>query len=405
MSLYRPRGREAAVWAGLVLAGSGLLALANVARAACCYFSALGSDVNQPSQKAFLTWNPAERIESFTVQPRFEGNAADFGMVIPTPSRPRLNEMPRDFFKELAVFTILKPMPLEKYKQFRFQAAARAGGMAEDALKTRRSTVRVLEAGVVGSLDYKIITAERADDLYDWLKQNRYRYAGDEQTLGFYIGKRWVFTVMKIDPKQMKRGADGSYTGDVTPTRFTFASDRLIYPLRITQISVPDQTEALFYVQAPYKVDLPGPFSYQYTWAPMWLQATSYAVPEKLTAQEKRWMTVVQPRVEDLNRLVQARGQELPNWQPARLEWARKLTAGDLDVLTGAAPFGREAEPEAIRSLRLLRGHLRQGQTITKLRKVFLRGEMGQDLVFERARLAGVPDDMEYEYILPTSPP
>ena len=63
-------------------------------RAACCYFSALGSDVNQPSQKAFLTWNPAEQIESFTVQPRFEGNAADFGMVIPTPSRPRLNEMP-----------------------------------------------------------------------------------------------------------------------------------------------------------------------------------------------------------------------------------------------------------------------------------------------------------------------
>jgi len=42
-------------------------------------------------------------VESFTVQPKFEGNAADFGMVIPTPSRPKLDEMPRDFFKELAV--------------------------------------------------------------------------------------------------------------------------------------------------------------------------------------------------------------------------------------------------------------------------------------------------------------
>ena len=28
--------------------------------------------------------------------------------VIPTPKKPRLDEMPRDFFKELAVFTILK---------------------------------------------------------------------------------------------------------------------------------------------------------------------------------------------------------------------------------------------------------------------------------------------------------
>jgi uncharacterized protein DUF2330 len=386
-----------------LLVTAGLLRL-TPARAACCYFSALGSDVNQPSQKALLTWNPAERIESFTVQPRFEGNAADFGMVIPTPSRPRLNEMPRDFFKELAVFTILKPMPLDKYKR----RGIYRGVMAGMALKERaagKSTVRVLEAGVVGSLDYKIITAERADDLYDWLKQNRYHYGGDEKTLDFYIRKRWVFTVMKIDPHQMQRGPNGSYTGDVTPTRFTFASERLIYPLRITQISVREQTEALFYVQAPYKVDLPGSFSYQATWAPMWLQATAYALPEKLTPQEKRWIQVVQPRIEELNRVITVHTQELPNWEPARLEWAKKITAGDLAVLTGAAPYGREADPAAVRNLRLLRGHVRQGQTITKLRKVFLRGEMGTDLVFERARLGGVPDDMEYEYILPTSPP
>src|SRR5437016_2293843 len=129
---------------------AGLLRLAP-ARAACCYFSALGSDVNQPSQKAFLTWNPAERIESFTVQPRFEGNAADFGMVIPTPSRPRLNEMPRDFFKELAVFTILKPMPLDKYKRMYPMMAGAMRGPASLRME-RMSTVRVLEAGVVGSL-------------------------------------------------------------------------------------------------------------------------------------------------------------------------------------------------------------------------------------------------------------
>jgi hypothetical protein len=373
------------------------------ARAACCYFSALGADVNQPSQKAFLTWDPSEQLESFTVQPRFEGNAADFGMVIPTPSRPRLAEMPRDFFKELAVFTILKPMPLDKYKPILPPFALGAGNAVAGA--TDKNSVTVIEAGVVGSLDYKIITAERADDLFAWLKENRYQYGGDQKSLDYYIQKRWLFTVMKIDPKQMKRGPDGSYTGDVTPTRFTFASERLIYPLRITQISVPTLTEALFYVQAPYKMDLPGPLSYHYTWAPMWLQATSFAVPEKLTAQEKRWMGIVQPQVDDLNRVITAHSQELPNWQPARLEWAKKLTARDLDVLTGAAPFGREADPAAVKNLRLLGGHLRRGQTITKLRKVFIRGEMGNDLVFQRATLAGTPDNMEYEYILPTSPP
>jgi Uncharacterized protein conserved in bacteria (DUF2330) len=400
----RPSRTLAGVLGALTTAGSVLAPFASRhAQAACCYFSALGSDVNQPSQKAFLTWDPSEQLESFTVQPRFEGNAADFGMVIPTPSRPRLAEMPRDFFKELAVFTILKPMPLDKYKPILPPFALGAGNAVADAAE--KSSVTVIEAGIVGSLDYKIITAERADDLFAWLKENHYQYGGDQKTLEFYIQKQWLFTVMKIDPKQMKRGPDGSYIGDVTPTRFTFTSERLIYPLRITQISVPTQTEALFYVQAPYKVDLPGSFSYQYTWSPMWLQATSYALPEKLTVQEKQWMQVVQPQLPDLSRLAAARSQELPSWQPARLEWSKKLVAQDIEVLAGTAPFGREADADAVKNLRLLLGHLKPGQTITKLRKVFVKGEMETDLVFDRAQLGGAPDDMEYEYILPTSPP
>ena len=52
--------------------------------------------------------------------------------------------------------------------------------------------MRVLEAGVVGSLDYKIIVAEQADGLYDWLKENKYIYSGDEATLDFYIQKTVV---------------------------------------------------------------------------------------------------------------------------------------------------------------------------------------------------------------------
>src|SRR5207302_1557512 len=122
-------------------------------------------------------------------------------------------------------------------------ALGRAGAPAAPA---RKREVKILEAGVVGSLDYKIIQADKADDLYGWLKDNRYSYSGDEATLDFYIRKKWFFTVMKIDPMQMKRRADGSYEGEVTPTRFNFASEHLVYPLKITQISVKDKTEALF---------------------------------------------------------------------------------------------------------------------------------------------------------------
>src|ERR1700730_5502203 len=265
-------------------------------KAACCYFAAKDKDVTQPAQKAFLTWDPAEKVETFTVQPKFEGNAQDFGMVIPTPAQPKLHEMPRDFFKELAVFTILEPMDLSKYKpKPRFYAFTKS----EMASNRPRSTVRVLEAGIVGSLDYKIIQADKADDLFSWLKDNKYNYSGDQATLDFSIKKGWFFTVMKIDTNQMKKKADGSFEGEVTPTRFNFASDKLVYPLKITQISVKDHTEALFYVQAPQKMDLAGDFSYEFTWTPMWSQAAGFAIPDKLTKEEAEWLKHVQPKVQD----------------------------------------------------------------------------------------------------------
>src|SRR5262249_22142618 len=150
-----------------------------------------------------------------------------------------------------------------------FPSAATGNNPTQPAMDSgivtqRKPEIKILEAGVVGNLDYKIIEAGRADDLFQWLKDNKYSYSGDEGTLNFYIQKKWLFTVMKIDTMQMKKNKDGSFAGEVTPTRFSFSSDKLIYPLKITQISVKDKTEALFYVQAPTKMDLQGDMSYQY---------------------------------------------------------------------------------------------------------------------------------------------
>src|ERR1041385_5566171 len=112
--------KENAMNRGLVICTLLALALALIdpppAESACCYFAAKDKDILQPAQKAFLTWDPVEKVETFTVQPRFEGNALDFGMVIPTPSQPKLHEMPRDFFKHLAIYTIMKKREFPRSK-------------------------------------------------------------------------------------------------------------------------------------------------------------------------------------------------------------------------------------------------------------------------------------------------
>jgi hypothetical protein len=323
----------------------------------------------------------------------------------------------------------------------------------------RKPTVVVLEAGVVGSLDYKIIEASRADDLYQWLKDHKYSYSGDEATLNHYIQKKWLFTVMKIDTMQMKRNKDGSYTGEVTPTRFQFSSEKLIYPLKITQISVKDKTEALFYVQAPFKVDLSGDNSYQYTWIPM-LQAGSGCMPQGLPGRGGEWLkaygaqipALLQRAAELDYRFVQGQRPQ-PNKKghiPTTMEWARKLTVEDIKVLAGKGPYSekvpdvdegftqadlkdpkrsqavikviqarldkarkdrplgflvREAPTDDVRNLQQLAGHLQAGLFITKFRKIFARDEMNDDLLIERARYNDAEDDSEYEELLPVSPP
>src|SRR6516164_8234772 len=338
-------------------------------QAACCYFSAKNADILQPAQKVFITWDPSEKVETFTVQPKFEGNALDFGMVIPTPTQPKLNEMPRDFFKHLAVYTIMrkrefahsKLLPLIEPRDFDnlflFGApAASNGAMLKQALSDkldrpeRKPAIKILEVGTVGSLDYKIIEAGRADDLYKWLKDNKYSYAGDEATLGYYIQKKWLFNVMKIDTDQMKRNKDGTFAGEVTPTRFQFTSEKLIYPLKITQISVREKTEALFYVQAPYKVDLPGDMTYQYTWVPM-LQAASGCTPGGLPGKGGDWLAAYKGQIPQLLAQAQRLGFQFVSGQrpqpnnkghiPTTMEWARKLSKTDIGIVTASRLIAR----------------------------------------------------------------
>ncbi len=457
----------------MVLAGYGRQAMHSPVKAACCYFSAKDKDVNQPGQKAFITWDPQRKLEAFTVQPKFEGNAGDFGMVIPTPSRPKLDEMPRDFFKDLAMYTILMPLPepidtsmvVSRYKEGR---GARISG---ETPMGKGNHVRVLESGVVGSLDYKIILADDASGLYEWLKNNRYSYGGDEATLQFYIKKKSYFTVMKIDPKQMKKASNGSYTGEITPTRFTFSSAQCFYPLKITQLSVKDKTDALFYVQAPGQMDLPGDWSWMHSYRPMYL---TYMLGCSANPQQQGELT---SRSQWLNT---KRARE-SNYETTKLEWAKSLVAADMKILEdpqknygqmglGDLPPGakiialndflqavktdylkdmKQLEPYArqelirmedkyqpskgmivkydpktvgkgylytnyawyparevplddIKGLTRLKGHLHQGQWLTKFRKILRKDEMTHDLV-----LAEVPKQQQQTYIriMPTSPP
>jgi hypothetical protein len=65
----------------------------------------------------------------------------------------------------------------------------------------------------------------------------------------------------------------------------------------------------------------------------------------------------------------------------------------------------REAPAEELKNLKVLAGHLKEGQFVTKFRKTFTKDEMDDDLTIIPAKLKDAEDHSEYEEILPTSPP
>src|SRR5262249_45498882 len=114
---------------------------------------------------------------------------------------------------------------------------------------------------------------------------------------------------------------------------------------------------ALFYVQAPYKYDLPGDMTYQYQWVPMiqnargWYSKGIFGTND-LPGRADDWLKAIQ---QDIPGLLQ-RGQRLgftfvsgqrpqPNAQghiASTLEWARKLSAEDIKLLKGQAGYAEK---------------------------------------------------------------
>src|SRR2546423_286037 len=101
--------------------------------------------------------------------------------------------------------------------------------------------------------------------------------------------------------------------------------------------------------------------------------------------------TVTEPKVGEFT---QKAGQlARKGFTPATLEWARKITAADLGVIDGTEAYNRDAPKADVEKLKILRGHVKKGQFVTKFRRVFTKAEMGADLELVKARVGGADDE------------
>lgn len=185
--------------------------------------------IYETDQKAVIVHE--NNVETLIVSIRFEGDAKDFAWIIPTPSQPEVDKAPFNIFESL-----------EKLTQIAVDYGyIRPLGM-ESAVPLKRS-VEVLEQKKVDIYEITVLKATDKNALYDWLKENDYRYPeSGKYILDSYINNKWVFTAVKINAESLEAAENQLRQGIATPLRFVFNSSKIVYPLKISAvISEPPQ--------------------------------------------------------------------------------------------------------------------------------------------------------------------
>jgi hypothetical protein len=212
----------------LPLAGIAILPLVPPAPA-CCPAPPSGKPVVNADQTVILLWDPATKTEHFIRRASFKSEADDFGFLVPSPTKPELDESGNAAFPHLQKLT--EP---ERQKVPRPSGGVGCGCSAakSPAGKTTLSepAVRVLEERFVAGFKASVLEADTTDVLVRWLKDNGYAFSPEVAAWAKpYVEKGWKITALKI-----AKPADGKQDPGVTVSalRISFQTDRPLFPYR-----------------------------------------------------------------------------------------------------------------------------------------------------------------------------
>jgi len=205
-----------------------------------CFFpDSVYRDLYESAQKAVILYG--DSTEHLILSVSFEGDAEDFAWVIPLPDKPEIAVTDAELFWELSDFTATE---IPSWNWLTFWGC---GGLAPPD----QEGVDVIEEQVVGPYATAILSATNATALVDWLNANGYIFPEDgEEIVSEYIKKEWYFVATKINAVEQDTGY-ALAEGAIEPIVLSFASDEIVYPLRITSLSA-TSPEVLLYVFADH---------------------------------------------------------------------------------------------------------------------------------------------------------
>ncbi|MFI1499836.1 DUF2330 domain-containing protein [Streptomyces platensis] len=246
-------GRRRALLVVLMLLAVQLVSLARPAYACGC-----GAMVHDPKttlavgrETSVVRWDG--RSEQIVMSLTVNGTAPDAAWIMPVPHRATVELGDPGLFDQLAALTA---PAVERRHHFWPRGGdwpfAGDGAAAEaPAPGARGPGVGVVGREHLGPFDVARLTATDPAALRNWLKANGFRLPDALATeLRPYVAQRWEYVAIRLAPAAAHR----PLTGTLEPLRMSFASNRLVYPMRLSRLAKTPQSLGL-YVLAPHRME------------------------------------------------------------------------------------------------------------------------------------------------------
>jgi hypothetical protein len=199
-------------------------------------------------ERALIAWDGARQdiVMSFDVT----GQSDTAAWIMPVPSVAQVE------FGDPALFDDLERLtaPRVEYRDNwwpSFEWLESSGGDLETAAARPGSGVDVLGRQRIGPFD---VTRLRADDpagLARWLSDNGFPFTdGLADNLAAYVEDRWEVVAITLAPTDAAR----TLTGELQPLALSFASNSVVYPMRLSRSAQAPQTVDL-YVLSKHRMD------------------------------------------------------------------------------------------------------------------------------------------------------
>lgn len=197
--------------------------------AACCPAPPSGKPVVNADQTVVIVWDAAKKTEHFIRRASFKSEAADFGFLVPTPSKPELAESGDDAFPFLAKVTAPEVKRVKAPSAGCGCPGARSKS-ASVAPSRQMPEVTVLEEKTVAGFDAKVLEAKSAGDLVAWLKEKGYAFSPEVEAWAKpYVDGGWKITALRV-----AKAPEGQARPTVATSslRLSFQTEAPLFPYR-----------------------------------------------------------------------------------------------------------------------------------------------------------------------------